>query len=50
MSRNLLDKIEDCHPVSYRRIQVGALWIEQKITLAVDRSKEVRELEISLHR
>lgn len=49
MLENLLDEVEDCHPVSYRRIQVGALWVEQKIALAVDRSKEVRELEISLH-
>lgn len=47
--RRILDEVEDSDPVADGRVQMGAVWAEQQVALAVDCSKQVGEFEVCLH-
>lgn len=37
----ILDEVENRHPVSYRREEMSAIWVEEEIASAVDCSQKV---------
>jgi hypothetical protein len=45
---DLLNQVENGHPVANGREEVGAIWTEQEVTLTVDSAEQVRELIIEL--
>lgn len=46
--RGILNKVEDCHSIAYRREKVGPIWAEDQIAPAINSSEEVGELDAKL--
>lgn len=45
----ILDKVEDSDSVADGRVQMGTVWAEQQVALAVHCPQQIVELEIRLH-
>lgn len=46
LRQNILHQIEDSNPVPHGREQMGAIWAEEQVALAVYRAEQIGKLEI----